>query len=81
MGTHEEEFPEGAPEPPKAPEPEPEPQPAEQKVVTCNKCGKQYKAGHTEKTMAVAVKRMKAHLEKEHGIKLENKDEDAKDTS
>ena len=46
--------------------------PQEPATVSCKECGKSYKLGPTEKTKAVAVQRMKAHLEKEHGINLEN---------
>lgn len=35
-------------------------------TLKCKHCGKVYKAGTTEKSKALAIKRMEAHIRKEH---------------
>ena len=52
---------------------QPQERPTEE-VGVCKVCGKEYKCGPTEKTKAIAIARLKAHLEKEHGIDTENKE-------
>lgn len=50
----------------RAPQPEPVPQ-----TVSCNRCGKVYQLGGTDKTRELAMKRMREHLKKEHGVEVQ----------
>jgi len=50
--------------PPSQPEPVPQ-------TVSCNRCGKLYHLGRTDKTRELAMKRMREHLKKEHGVEVQ----------